>query len=355
MQRIKLMRAIILAGGYGTRLYPLTWGRPKSLAPLANLPFIDRMLSWLSRHDLREAVIALNHFPEMIRDYVGDGDRWGLRIDYLLEAIPLGSGGAIKNAQKLLAGEETFLVVNGDILTDLNLKQMLAFHRNNASQITISLTQVADPSHFGVVDQTSAGRLRRFVEKPSPDAAPSNFINAGAWLFQAEVLDQMPPQGEPFSLEREFWPQFLAKGGPMFGYFEDCYWLDIGTIERYLQANQDIMAGRIRPILGEKQVSPGIWLGAGAAVSGEATLTPPVVIGPGVKVGAKAAISRSVIGSETIIEANASIADSVLWENIRVESGAKIVRSVIGGKQVIARATLWENSAIQDFGASAPK
>jgi NDP-sugar pyrophosphorylase family protein len=348
------MKAIILAGGFGTRLYPLTWGRPKSLAPLANLPFIDRMLSWLSKHDLREIVIALNHFPEMIQGYIGDGDRWGIKVDYLLEEIPLGSGGAIKNAQQLLAGEDTFLVLNGDILTDLDLTKMLDFHRRNSSQITISLTQVEDPSHFGVVDQTRAGRLLCFVEKPSPGAAPSNLVNAGAWIFQAEALERMPPQGQPFSVEREFWPQCLAEGLPMFGYFEPCYWLDIGTIERYLQANQDIMAGKIRPILQEKEVSPGIWLGDGATVSDEVTLVPPVIIGAGAKIGAGAAIARSVIGPGTIIESGASVADSVLWENIKVESGATIIHSVIGGKQVVAGDTLLEGSALQDLGASAP-
>jgi len=349
------MKAIILAGGFGTRLYPLTWGRPKALAPLANLPMLDCMLSWLSRHELREIILALNHFPEMIREYIGDGSRWGLRVEYLLEEIPLGSGGAIINAQHLLTGEETFFVLNGDVLTDLNLGEMLSFHRRNASQITISLTQVRDPSHFGVVEQTGSGRLLHFVEKPAPGTAPSNFINSGVWLFEAPVLARMPSPGQPFSLEKEFWPQFLAEGSPMFGYHEPCYWLDIGTIERYRQANLDLMAGRIKANIREQQVSSGIWLGDGASVSAQAKLIPPVIIGPGASIGAKATIARSVIGPETVVETGADIADSVLWEKVRIASGAKVTGSVIGGKQVVARDALLENFAVQDLGATAPK
>jgi NDP-sugar pyrophosphorylase family protein len=349
------MKAIILAGGFGTRLYPLTWGRPKSLAPLANLPFIDGMLSWLSRHGLKEIIVALNHFPEMICAYIADGRRWGVKVDYLLEEIPLGSGGAIKNAQDFIAGEATFLVVNGDVLTDLDLTAMLAFHRAKASQITISLTRVDDPSHFGVVDQAPGGQLQRFVEKPPAGAAPSNLINSGAWLFQGEMLSLMPPRGTPFSVEREFWPQCLAQGRRMFGYFESCYWLDIGTIERYLQANQDILAGKIRPTLREKEISPGIWLGAGAEVSPEALLTPPVILGSGVKIEGGAVVSGSVIGPETVIEAGAEVRDSVLWEKITVASGATILHSVIGGKQLIAGGSRLENFAIQDRGASPPE
>jgi NDP-sugar pyrophosphorylase family protein len=349
------MKAIILAGGFGTRLYPLTWGRPKTLAPLANLPMLDRMLSWLSKHDLREIILALNHFPEMIREYIGDGHRWGVQVTYLLEEIPLGSGGAIKNAQDLLAGEETFFVLNGDILTDLDLSKMLAFHRQNSSQISISLTRVEDPSHFGVVDQSPEGRLRRFVEKPAPGAAPSNYINSGVWLFETPVLENMPTQGIPFSVERDFWPRCLAEGLPMFGYFEPCYWLDIGTIERYLQANQDIIAGKIKPILQERELLPGLWRGGNVKISEQATLVPPVIIGAGASIGAKALVARSVIGPDTIIEPGANVEDSVLWEKVKVETGAKIIRSVIGSRQEIARETSLQDFAVQDLGASAPK
>jgi mannose-1-phosphate guanylyltransferase len=348
------MKAIILAGGFGTRLYPLTWGRPKALAPLANLPMLDRLLSWLSRHELREIILALNHFPEMIREFIGDGSRWGLRVEYLLEEIPLGSGGAIKNAEHLLAGEETFFVLNGDVLTDLDLGEMLAFHRRNSSQITISLTQVEDPSHFGVVEQTDSGRLLRFVEKPAPGDAPSNFVNSGVWLFDRAALSRMPPRGTPFSVEKEFWPQSLAEGFPLFGYYEPCYWLDIGTVERYRQANQDIMAGKIKAALQEKAVSPGLWLGEGATISAQANLIPPVIIGAGASIGARAIIARSVIGPGTMIEAGGNVEDSVLWERVKVETGAQIIRAVIGGRQTIAANIRREDFALPDLGAQSP-
>ncbi|NIM04281.1 MAG: NTP transferase domain-containing protein [Armatimonadetes bacterium] len=348
------MKVLILAGGFGTRLYPLTWARPKSIVPLANTPFLERMLTWLRRHGLMDVILAVNHLPEMIRDCFGDGSSFGVNLEFLLEDIPLGSGGAIRNAQHLL-GEETFLVLNGDILTDLNLEKMIQFHRTRKAQMTISLARVEDPSGYGVVDMEADGRLRRFVEKPAPEEAPSNYINAGAWLFEPETLDKMPVKGTPFSVEREFWPKCLEEGMPMFGYPEDCYWMDIGTVNRYLEAHRDLLAGRIQVSIKEPEISPRIWQGKGAQVHPGATLIAPVIIGAGATVGPDAEISDTVIGPGSIIEAGAVVCKSVLWEKVQVGQGARITNSVIGARQKIDPKRILDDTAVEELGARSPE
>jgi len=348
------MKVLILAGGLATRLYPLTFGRPKSMVPVANKPFLERVLGWLKRYQLTDITLALNYSPDRIMHHLHDGSAFGVKLRYLIEDSPLGSGGAIKNAAQLL-GNEPFLVLNGDILTAINLKEMIDFHRQNNSQITISLAQVEDPSHYGVVAMEANGRLNKFVEKPPAGEAPSNYINSGVWIFEPSVLSEMPPAGAPFSIEREFWPNFLQEGKPMFGFASDSYWIDIGTIERYKQAHRDLLAGRIEVELAEKQVSPGIWLGEGAKIVPGAVLQPPVIIGAHTRICAGAQITNSVVGAGCNIADGAIIQGSVLWEEVEVGKAAGIVDSVIGAGQKIAEGTQFCNAAIEDLGAKAPQ
>jgi mannose-1-phosphate guanylyltransferase/phosphomannomutase len=347
------MKVLILAGGFGTRLYPLTWGRPKSMVPVANKPFLERMLTWLRSHGLTDVILALNYLPEMIQSCFGDGGACGVNLQYLLEEVPLGSGGAIKNAQELLGGE-TFLVLNGDILTDLDLTKMLEFHRRSGARMTISLAEVEDPSCYGVVDMETDGRLRRFVEKPAAGDAPSNLINAGAWLFEPEMLDRMPPKGEHFSVERNLWPACLEEGIAMFGYSGNCYWLDIGTICRYLQAHGDILAGRIKVDIEEPQVQPGIWVGDGARIHPHAKLVPPVIIGARANIGPEAEILETVVGPDTLIEAGAVVRRSVLWEEVVIEERAQVCGSVIGARRKIEKCDTLADAAVEEHGACAP-
>ena len=348
------MKVLILAGGLGTRLYPLTFGRPKSMVPVANKPFLERVLGWLKRYQLTDITLALNYSPDRIMHHLHDGSAFGVKLRYLIEDSPLGSGGAIKNAAQLL-GNEPFLVLNGDILTAINLKEMIDFHRQNNSLITISLARVEDPSHYGVVAMEANGRLTRFVEKPPAGEAPSNYINSGVWIFESSVLDEMPPAGTPFSIEREFWPNFLQEGKPMFGFANDSYWIDIGTVQRYLQAHKDLLAGRIAVELAEKQVSPGIWLGEGAKIEPGAALQAPMIIGAHTRICAGAEISNSVIGPGCNIADGAILQGSVLWEEVEVGKKAKMVDSVIGAGQKIGENRQLCNAAIEDLGAKAPQ
>ena len=347
------MKALILAGGLGTRLYPLTWGRPKSMVPLANRPFLARMLCWLRSHGIAEAILALNHLPQMISAQFGDGRALGMKLQYLLEEEPLGSGGAIKNAAHLL-GNERFLVLNGDIFTDLDLGRMISFHASRRAQMSISLAWVAEPSAYGVVDMEADGRLRRFVEKPAAGEAPSNYINTGAWLFEPEMLAKMPPRGTPFSVEREFWPQSLEAGVPMFGYPGNCYWRDIGTVARYLQAHLDLLKGEIAVELEEVEHAPGIWIGAGAKIHQKASVLAPVIIGAGCEIGREAELTQAVIGPGTVVEEAAGVRNSVLWEQVRIGPGAQVANSVIGARQDIAGGEVLQQVALEDRGAGAP-
>lgn len=348
------MNVLILAGGMGTRLYPLTWGRPKGIVPIANKPFMERMLSWLQSYGMTEVVLALNYLPQMISDQLGDGSTWGLKLDYLIEDEPLGSGGAIKNAQHLM-GSETFLVLNGDVFTDLDLGQMIEFHRQRGAQMTISLAEVDDPSGFGVVEMAADGRLRRFVEKPPKEEAPSRYINAGAWLFEPEILDKMPERGKPFSIEREFWPLCLEQGVPMYGYPGNCYWLDIGTVERYKEAHRDLLAGRVSTDIEEPETAPGIRVGAGAQVSCNAQLVPPVIIGAGAEIADGAQVSGSVVGAGCKIGPRAVLQESIIWEGAEIGADAEVLNSVVGARQKVAEGHILNDTALPDYGACAPK
>jgi len=341
------------------------------MVPLANRPFLERVLGWLRRHGIREVILALSNFPEMIRGHFGDGRAWGMNLQYLVEETPLGSGGAIKNAERLLGGE-TFLVLNGDILTDLNLERMIEFHHCRNAQMTISLARVEDPSAYGVVEMEADGRVRRFVEKPSPEEAPSNYINAGAWLFEPAMLAKMPPAGKPFSVEREFWPASLQEVVAMFGYAEELslgplgrdggrlwrpshYWIDIGTVERYLQAHRDLLAGRIEVEFEGIEIASEVWIGEGVRLDPGARLSPPVIIGAGARIGSAAEVCESVVGPCSVVEANAVVRESVLWEEVQIGAGAQITKSVVGARQKIAPNTVLNGAALEDYGAPPPE
>jgi mannose-1-phosphate guanylyltransferase len=348
------MKALILAGGLGTRLYPLTWGRPKGLVPIGNRPFMERVFEWLHHYEISDAVLALSHFSDHIQDHLGDGSAWHIKLSYLLEDQPLGSGGAIKNAQQIL-GDKPFLVLNGDILTDLDLSKMILFHQQRKAKMTISLAQVDDPSHYGVVALDDRNRLLRFVEKPAPDQAPSRYINAGVWIFEPDMLDLMPPQGEPFSVERKFWPHCLEQDIPMYGYAEECYWLDIGTLERYKQANQDLLVGGIHMGVDGREIAPGIWISEGVEIHPSAHLAAPVIIGAHTTIGEGTAVTNSVIGTRCSIQSHAHIADSVLWDEVTIGSKAHIRNSIVGSRQVVSEAAVMTDKALSDSGARAPE
>ena len=263
------MKAIVLVGGEGTRLRPLTFTTPKPLLPIANQPFLERQLVWLENHGIDEVVLSMGYLPdsfhEHFRDDRGHDTFRGMRLRYAVESEPLGTAGAIRFAADGI--EERFVVCNGDVLTGLDLSAMVEFHDERGAEVTIALTRVEDPSAFGVVPTTADGAVIAFVEKPAPGSAPSDWINAGTYVLEPSFLDRIPPRLN-VSVERETFPRLLEQPGRLFGYRSDAYWLDIGTPEKYLQAHTDALAGLVGrpPTPGARELSEGIWTQGGATI-----------------------------------------------------------------------------------------
>lgn len=342
------MKALILTGGQGTRLRPFTCSTPKPLLPVVNVPFLHHPLALLRRHGVREVTLATAYRPGAFRRAFGDGRRFGLRIRYAFEKEPLGTGGAVRNACAGTRG--TLLVLNGDVLHDMDFGAFLRFHRARRSEASIALTPVKDPTLYGLVETDARGRILRFLEKPSPDEISTNTINAGAYLFEPSVLERIPPG--VYSLERGLFPGLLAAKRPFYAWVCPGYWLDIGTVEKYLQAHLDALSGLTplhRPELrrrGAFLLEPGVRLGADASHEGEGR----VLVGRGARVAAGVRFTGSVcLGPRCVVGRGAALEDCVLLAGARVGEGARLSRCVVGqGCRVGPRSTLGPGRALGD-------
>jgi len=320
------MKAVILVGGLGTRLRPLSINTPKAMMPVVNIPFLEYIIRRLSRHNVRHIVLAISHLPQPIMDSLGDGSRFGVRIDYTVEEKALGTAGAVKNAEKYLDGP--FLALNGDIFTDLDITEMIALHKQRRAMITIALTPVEDPSSYGLIETDDSGRIKRFLEKPKPEEITTNMINAGTYILEPEVLRHIPPDTN-FSFERDVFPPLLQKGKPIYAFPSECYWMDIGTPQKYHQLNRDLLSGR----------------------SNQYSINPnnQVVIGQNSKVYPSVKIIRpAVIGEGCTLAENAVIDDSIIWNNVSIGAGVVIRRSIIAGNCCIGEGCILEDAVIAD-------
>lgn len=327
------MKALILAGGFGTRLRPLTYTRPKHLLPIANRPHIEHVFDLLIQHGVTEVVLLTSYLAEAFDDAIAAARSGGLEVLVAREQEPLGTAGALKNAQELV-GDETFFAFNGDVLTDLDLSEVLAFHRARAAQATIVLTPVEDPSAFGVVPTAADGRVLGFIEKPAPGEAPTNQINAGVYVFEPQVLERIPP-GEVCSAERELFPGMVADGARLFACATGAYWMDIGTPEKFLQANLDALQGRYRtsavPHPGPDAVlaAPGSEVAPGAQVSS-------CCLGAGSRVAPGAIVERSVLLAGAAVGEGARVLGCTLGEGAIVEAGAEISGQAVADGDTVA-------------------
>ncbi|MDD3925628.1 MAG: NDP-sugar synthase [bacterium] len=338
------MKALILVGGKGTRLYPLTYTLPKPLVPIVNRPFIGHMMRRLSNYGITEVVMSMCYLPDMLKHYIESEDNFGMKVDYVIEDCPLGTGGAIKNAASHF--NETFMVFNGDVLTDLDLGKMIDYHTRRGSVATISLAYVDDPTAYGVIDTDDNGRILRFTEKPAPDAVTSHHINAGTYIFEPEILDYIPPETE-YSLERKVYPDLLAHKRPMYGYFEEAYWLDIGNPEKYFQAHRDIAAGYVSIDGLSFNEGDDVVIGENAVISPTARITGPAYIGDGVRIMDGVDLGPNVfIGRNSIVDSHSSLKESILWENVVIGEGAVLNRAIIGTSSRIRPAVYLDPGAV---------
>jgi mannose-1-phosphate guanylyltransferase len=300
------VQAVILVGGEGTRLRPLTSTVPKPVVPLVDRPFISFMLEWLRGHGIDDVIMSCGFLATSVRNVLGDGSGLGLRLRFVEEPDPRGTAGALKFAESLL--DERFLMLNGDVLTDIDLTAQIAQHERTHATATLALVPVSDPSAYGLVHLGEDNAVRDFVEKPSPDAIDTNLISAGAYVLERDVLELVPPQRK-VSIEREVWPLLVGKG--LYGFPSHGYWLDIGSPERYLQGTFDIIEGNVRTSLADRLGSD--WLAVDAEAEVHGRVVPPAVLERRARVGEGAHVGSLV----------------VLGEDVTVGSGCTVERAVI--------------------------
>jgi len=346
------MRAVILAGGEGTRLRPLTLSTPKPVVPVVDRPLLRHQLDLLAKAGVREAVLSLAYRPERIEAVFGDGSALGMRIRYAVEATPLGTGGAVRHALPLL--DERTIVMNGDVLTDVDLAALVARHEAEQASATILLTPVPNPAAYGLVETDAAGRVLRFLEKPQPHEITTDTINAGIYVLETRVLELIPPAVN-HSIERGFFPALLARGDRVLGPVHRGYWIDIGTPEKYLQVHRDILQGRF-PIALEAEAVRGGFVAKSARVAADAELKAPFFVGPGCEVDAGASLGPdAVLVSDVCLRRGASVRDSVLWPGAEAADDATVETSLVGpgvriGRHALVRgALLGEGTLVSDY------
>ena len=341
------MKAVIMAGGFGTRLRPLTNNLPKPMVPMVNIPMMEHIIELLTHCKTTDLIVLLYFQPETIEKYFGDGSEFGVKITYISASDDLGTAGSVKNAQRYL--DKPFLVISGDVLTDFDLTKAVEFHKKKKSVATMVLTRVENPLPFGIVITDEDGRISRFMEKPGWGEVFSDTINTGIYLLEPEILSLIPPEKE-FDFSKDLFPHLLEKKQSLYGYIAEGYWKDVGSLEEYRQANMDILHGRVKVNIPGGEVSRrGVWLGKDSRVDFTSRIEGSVVIGGNCTVGADVRIVDSVIGNNCTIEEGATIISSILWDNVSIGQKAVLQENVVASNSEIKEgAYLAEGAVISD-------
>ena len=337
------MSAVILAGGKGTRLRPLTLNTPKPIVPILSDPFLKLQIDILKNTKIEDIVLSLSYQPRSIESLFGDGSQHGVHIHYTVEREPLGTGGAVKNAESLLSGST--VVFNGDVLSDIDLEAVLRFHKEKESKATIVLTPVDNPTAYGLVETTSDGKVLRFLEKPSYDEITCNTINAGIYVLEPETLAYMP-KGTNYSIERGFFPTLLDNKVPFFAYIHDGYWIDIGTPQQYLQVHHDILSRKLAfngfvPNAGGTFVDPEAVIEPGAKIIGPGYIGKNAIIRSGAQIE-----PYSVVGPNCLIQRGSTVGNSVLWSGVRVGEDARVKGALLGRSAHIGNNAMVEGDVV---------
>jgi NDP-sugar pyrophosphorylase family protein len=349
------MKAILLAGGKGTRLRPLTIHTPKPIVPIFHRPFLHYQIDLLKRvPEIDEVILSLNYQPRRIEEIFGDGSELGIKIRYVVEPAPLGTGGAIKYAGDNLT--ESVVVFNGDVLTEIDLAAVIRLHRERKATATIVLTPVENPSAYGLVETDAQGNVQRFIEKPKPEEITTNKINAGIYILEPDTFDRIPSQ-VAWSVERSYFPSLIERQETFVAYTYDGYWIDIGSPEKYTQVHRDIMDGRFSAPPFAGVAPPRAWVSPDARVEDGAIVEGPCFLDEGVLVKAGARIGPySVIGRQTQVEEDAVVEQAILWNNCRIGREASVKGAIVGRQCHIGRnasvnsgAVLGDKTTLTDF------
>jgi mannose-1-phosphate guanylyltransferase/phosphomannomutase len=360
-----MRKAIVMAGGQGSRLQPLTLTRPKPLVPVANRPVMTHILEWLRDHGFSEVLVTLHYRADDIRRAFGDGRTLGLKITYRVEEKPLGTAGSVKYAEDWIGGEP-FLVASGDALTDVDLDALRQRHRETGAWLTLGLKQVQDPSQYGVVELDERGKVARFQEKPGRGQAFSNLANTGIYCIEPQVLERVP-NGRAYDWSRDVFPQLMAEGLPLFGHSLDGYWCDIGSMSDYRRGQRDALEGVVRVALPGTTMRPRIWigpnvriapgvviegpalLGAGCRLERDALVLPGSILGEQTVVRTGACVWNAVVGSDCEIGAGAVVRDCVVGEETRIGSGCSVSEGAVIGRgcRLIGRIRIGEGQRVE--------
>jgi mannose-1-phosphate guanylyltransferase / phosphomannomutase len=341
------VRAVVMAGGEGTRLRPLTSNQPKPMVPVCNKPCMEHIIELLKRHGIEDIVVTLAFLPKAIRSYFGDGSALGVNVDYSVETVPLGTAGSVKNAEDHLG--ERFIVISGDALTDFDLTAIIAEHERRQAMVTIVLKRVENPLEFGVVVVNDDGKIERFLEKPTWGQVFSDTVNTGIYVLEPEVFDHIPAE-QSYDFSQELFPKLLGLGLPLYGTVAEGYWQDIGSLGQYLIANRDVLEGKVDTTIPGIRLEGGIYIGENVNIDTLDCITGPAVIGNYAKIDRNARIGPfSVLGSNVVVKQHAETGYSVVDANTYIGSGTQVHGAIVGKNcDIKAGVTISEGAAIGD-------
>ena len=346
------MKAVILVGGEGTRLRPLTSNTTKAMVPILNRPFLEYQICYLKEHSIRDIILAMGYLPDRIQSYFGDGTELGVHLTYLAEKPPLGTAGAVKNAEAFL--DEPFFVLNGDVLTSIDLSAVMRQHQKTKPRVSIALTPVDNPTIYGVVETDARGMVKRFVEKPGWEQVTTHMVNAGIYILEPGVLSYIP-SSTPSMFERHLFPLLLRMGEPILGYPSDAYWIDIGTPEKYLKVHHDLLLNRAPSLLSYfGNLAKTVQIGSNSTVHPLAEIEGPVLIGEGCVIAKGAKVKGpAVLGPRCEVAEDATIEGAILWHDSKVGKKAILQHCIIAshcyvqeGSQVLDNCVLGDNVVV---------
>ena len=341
------MKALIIAGGLGTRLRPLTQNTPKPIVPVVNRPFVVHQIEHLVKHGVDEIILNLHYLSEEIRKILGDGRKWGIKIDYSIEEHPMGTAGAVKNAEQFF-DDGPMIIFNGDVLTDLNITKLVNYHRDKNAKVTIALTEVEDPTAFGLVltdwnmpNKSGLGlvltdrdgRVEKFLEKPSWEMVATvkdRMINAGTYVVDPKIFKEVPA-GKPYSFERELYPSLLESGAPIYGYVSRAYWIDIGSPEKYKEAHQAVLRGEVAVKIYGTRIKGRHWIGKDTHPDPSVKFAGPSILGENVKLGKETEIrDYVVVGDHVSIGEHSSLERAIVWRGTRIGKNVHLRDCILG-------------------------
>ena len=339
------MKAMVMSAGIGTRLRPLTYNIPKPMFPIVNKPVLEHVLELLRKHNIKEVVINIHAHQSMIRNYFGDGSRFGMKINYSEEKKLMGTAGGVKKVERFF--DDTFLVMSGDGLTNINLSDVINFHKKRKAFGTMVLKRVDSRFEYGIALTKKGGQIKQFVEKPNWSSVFSNTVNTGVYVFQTEVFRYIP-RAKFCDFARDVWPQLLQRGERIFGYETKNYWCDIGNLLEYRRGQNDALEGKIKLVVPGERKSKNVWIGKGTQIAPGVRIKGPCVIGKNCQLRENASIGEfSTIGNNSIIEKGARLKNCILWNGVHVRKNVKLINCIIGNNADIStNISVYEGSVI---------